>query len=85
MLSFGRVQEISLKSAEELRQFTELEVKTYESKNHAVYLANEALVTVFTDVTERSPTFSLAPLSTVDEYRNVDRKCWIEILTPADS
>ena len=50
-----------------------------------MYLANEALVTVFTDVTERSPTFSLAPLSTVDEYRDNERKSWIEILTPADS
>ena len=40
---------------------------------------------MFTDVTERSPTFSLAPLNTINEYRKTDRKCWIEILTPADS
>lgn len=42
-------------------------------------------MTVFTDVTERSPTFSLAPLNTVHDYRSKDRKCWIEILCPADT
>jgi N-acetylmuramic acid 6-phosphate etherase len=40
------------------------------------------MVTVFTDLTERSPTFSLYPVDTINE---TSRKSWIQIWTPSEN
>lgn len=45
-----------------LKKFIELEYEVYRSKNKIIYATDEMAITVFTDVTERSPTFSLPPL-----------------------
>lgn len=60
--------------------WTELESSTYASNRFSTYFAEKALITVFIDSTERSPTFRLFPLDTVEEP---ERKCWIQVWTPA--
>lgn len=59
---------------------TTLESETYRSGRFSTYVAGRALITVFIDSTERSPTFRLFPLDTVNEPR---RKSWIQVWTPA--
>jgi len=61
--------------------FTDLETRVYRQEHHATYFAKEALVTVFTDNTERSPTFRLYPL---DRVQDPERKCWLQVWTEAE-
>ena len=64
----------------QLAAWTELEARTYAQDHFSTYFAEKALITVFIDSTERSPTFRLYPLDTVEEPK---RKCWIQVWTPA--
>jgi len=66
----------------EIAALTTLEADTYKAGRFSTYLAGRALITVFIDSTERSPTFRLFPLDTTAEPR---RKCWIQVWTPAGS
>jgi N-acetylmuramic acid 6-phosphate (MurNAc-6-P) etherase len=75
---FGDILEILRASAKKICDFTRLESATYRKKNFATYFAKKALITVFTDCTERSPTFHLYPLDTVREKR---RNCWFQVWT----
>jgi hypothetical protein len=43
-----------------------------------MYFASSALLTVFTDCTERSPTFSLKPLDTLEAEKGGKAECWIK-------
>jgi N-acetylmuramic acid 6-phosphate (MurNAc-6-P) etherase len=61
-----------------IKKFVQLESQTYSRKKYATYFAKQALVTVFTDCTERSPTFHLFPLDTIEEKQ---RKCWFQVWT----
>jgi len=61
---------------------TTLESDTYRAGRFSTYLAGRSLITVFIDSTERSPTFRLFPLDTTAEP---ERKCWIQVWTPAAS
>ena len=61
---------------------TVLESDTYGAARFSTYLAGRALITVFIDSTERSPTFRLFPL---DPKAEPKRKCWIQVWTPAAS
>jgi N-acetylmuramic acid 6-phosphate etherase len=72
--------EIKRKAAE-IARLTDLEAKAYATGCFSTYFAREALITVFIDSTERSPTFRLVPLDTVREPK---RKCWIQVWTEAD-
>src|ERR1700677_4421847 len=65
--------------AEPLSSLTELEATTYAEQHYATYTAQKALLTAFTDSTERSPTFRLYPL---DPINQPERKSWIQIWTP---
>ena len=65
-----------------IAEFTALEASTYKEGSFSTYFADKALITVFIDSTERSPTFRLFPLDTTKEPR---RKCWIQVWTPATS
>ena len=65
-----------MKQIDKIAYLTDLESDTYKNKFYSTYLASLGLVTVFTDVTERSPTFSLFPLSTVNQVNREDRKSW---------
>jgi hypothetical protein len=61
--------------------FTNLETRTYRQGRFSTYFAKEALITVFIDNTERSPTFRLYPL---DRVQDPERKCWLQVWTEAD-
>jgi len=68
------------KAIPEIASLTLLEAKTYRSKNFSTYFACEGLITVFIDSTERSPTFRLFPLDTVNQKK---RQSWIQVWTKA--
>jgi len=78
LLSFKDLKYSIDKEAEAISKFTELEAETYKNKRFSTYFAKKALITVFIDSTERSPTFRLYPLDTVKEK---ERKCWIQVWT----
>lgn len=60
--------------------FTTLEADTYRRGRFATYFAKKALITVFIDNTERSPTFRLSAL---DRVQDEQRKCWLQVWTEA--
>jgi len=61
-----------------LAAFTELETATYRNGRLSTYFAKSALITVFIDNTERSPTFRLYPL---DRAQDEERRCWVQVWT----
>jgi N-acetylmuramic acid 6-phosphate (MurNAc-6-P) etherase len=77
---FAAVRDGVAKAVPTLAALTALEAETYEAGRYATYFAGDGLITVFIDGTERSPTFRLFPLDTVDEPA---RKCWFQVWTPA--
>jgi N-acetylmuramic acid 6-phosphate etherase len=78
--AFPAILEEIKKSIPALAALTTLEADTYAAGHFSTYFAERALITVFIDSTERSPTFRLFPLDTTAEPR---RKCWIQVWTPA--
>ncbi len=66
--------------ASRLGRFTALEAGAYRAGHFSMYLANEALITVFIDSTERSPTFRLYPL---DKVEDPERRSWVQVWTEA--
>jgi len=77
---FSYILEQVKKNLSALAKFTQLEAQTYKTGHFSTYFAQKGLITVFIDSTERSPTFRLFPLDTVKELR---RKSWIQVWTPA--
>ncbi len=61
-----------------LARFTEMERDTYRCGRLSTYFARTALITVFIDNTERSPTFRLYPL---DRASDPERRCWVQVWT----
>ncbi len=80
LLSFKDLKYSIDKEIESISRFTDLEAKTYKNRRFSTYFAKKALITVFIDSTERSPTFRLYPLDTI---REKERKCWIQVWTEA--
>lgn len=78
LLSFDDVRKSLLTSLKDIGRFTVLESQTYKNKRLATYFAKKALITVFIDCAERSPTFHLFPLDTFNEK---ERKCWLQVWT----
>lgn len=66
----------------DLARLTDREAAAYAAGGKATYFADQALITVFIDCAERSPTFRLWPLDRVDRKQ---RRCWIQIWTNASS
>jgi len=66
---------------EKIERLTALEFLTYQNGNFATYFAKNALITVFIDCAERSPTFHLYPLDTVHD---IQRKCWLQVWTEGE-
>jgi N-acetylmuramic acid 6-phosphate (MurNAc-6-P) etherase len=64
----------------DLAALTDIEAAAYERGRFSTYYAEKGLITVFIDSTERSPTFRLFPLDTINEPA---RKCWIQVWTKA--
>lgn len=78
--TFASVLQEIRKNIPAIARFTEWEAETYAHERYSTYFAQRGLITVFIDSTERSPTFRLFPLDTV---REAQRKCWIQVWTPA--
>lgn len=76
---FAQIQTTVAASAPALAAWTDREAAAYAAGRHATYLTQRALMPVFVDVTERAPTFRLAPLDTVDA---AERRSWIQVWTP---
>ena len=76
--SFGNILKALKTSIRNISDFTRLESETYLNKRYATYFAKNTSITVFTDCTERSPTFHLYPLDTI---RETQRKCWFQVWT----
>lgn len=55
------VQSYSALSQRPLEAFIVRESETYQNSQHTIYSIDEGAITVFTDTTERAPTFNLAP------------------------
>ena len=82
LLEFSRILKQVQSAIEATAKFTELEAQTYQDGRFSTYFAQDGLITVFIDSTERSPTFRLFPLDTVKVEK---RKCWIQVWTPASN
>lgn len=78
---FAAVRRAVADAVPALAQLTDIESDAYARGAFATYLAKAAMVTVFTDCTERSPTFRLYPLDKVDAP---ERQCWVQVWTEAD-
>ncbi len=78
---FATLQKTVAATAPRLAMWTDRESSTYANGHHATYLAGRALMPVFVDVTERAPTFRLAPLDRVDAK---ERRSWIQVWAPTD-
>ncbi len=78
--AFPRVLDSVKEAVPALAPFTDAEAAAYAGGRFSTYTAGAGLVTVFTDATERSPTFRLLPLDTVKEPK---RKCWIQVWAEA--
>jgi N-acetylmuramic acid 6-phosphate etherase len=76
--SFDDIKDLLADSLEKIERLTALESETYKNGNFATYYAEKALITVFIDCAERSPTFHLHPLDTV---RDKQRNCWLQVWT----
>ena len=82
LLSFEAVQTSVYSKALEISKLTDLESSVYASSHFSTYYAQESMITVFTDSTERSPTFRLFPLDCCDTPSSA-RKSWIQVWTDA--
>ncbi len=82
LMSFIPVQQAVHSQSSAISRLTDIEAATYAHDHFATYFAKDALITVFTDATERSPTFKLYPLDTIYEPT---RKAWIQVWTPAEN
>ncbi len=80
LLGFSGVKAAVDATLPALAQFTRAETETYRQQRFSTYFANTALITVFIDNTERSPTFRLYPL---DRIQDSGRKCWLQVWTEA--
>ncbi len=78
LISFKGVKTGVDNSIDSLSRFTEMEAETYAKGCFSTYFAKKALITVFIDSTERSPTFRLFPLDTV---KGKQRRSWIQVWT----
>ncbi len=78
--AFDRVKSAVDACVPALARFTELEADTYRRGGFSTYFAKAALITVFIDNTERSPTFRLYPL---DRVQDTERRCWVQVWTEA--
>jgi N-acetylmuramic acid 6-phosphate (MurNAc-6-P) etherase len=81
LLGFNDIKDLLTDSVEKIERFTSLESETYQNGNFATYFAKDALIAVFIDCAERSPTFHLSPLDTVLEKQ---RKCWLQVWTEGE-
>jgi len=78
LISFDRIRKHLVPASKEIAKLIRLESETYQKGKQVIYFASKALLTVFVDCAERSPTFHLYPLDTVEEK---GRKSWLQVWT----
>ena len=78
---FDDIKILLADSLEKIERLTALESLAYQNGNFATYFAKNALITVFIDCAERSPTFHLYPLDTVHDKQ---RNCWLQVWTEGE-
>ena len=78
LADFAGIRRAVERSVEAAARVTTIEADTYAQGRFATYYARRSMVTVFTDCTERSPTFRLYPLDRVDAP---ERLCWVQVWT----
>lgn len=64
-----------------LAPLIEREAEAYAKGNRCLHSADEHAITVLTDTTERSPTFSIAPFE--NEFASGDRLAWTYLTIPS--
>ncbi len=79
--TFAQVLHRVKEAIPQIAELTTLESQTYQNHRFSTYFAKEALITVFIDGTERSPTFRLNALDTIEQK---SRRCWIQVWTQAE-
>jgi N-acetylmuramic acid 6-phosphate etherase len=67
-----------------IADFVEAETSIYLAGDHVHYQVQDYGITVFTDTTERAPTFSLVPFDQLEEKRPQYSLCYVS-LTSADN
>jgi len=80
LATFGAIKSAVDSVLPSLAEFTRKEADTYRNERFTTYFANGALITVFIDSTERSPTFRLYPL---DRIQDRERRSWVQVWTEA--
>jgi len=79
--SFDGILQVLKASLKDISRLTRLESEIYRHNRFTTYFARKASIAVFTDCTERSPTFHLHPLDTSREKK---RKCWLQVWIPGE-
>jgi N-acetylmuramic acid 6-phosphate etherase len=70
-------------SLKAISKYIRFEEKTYRSKGLVTYFVDEFLIDIFTDTTERAPTFMLAPFRKFDDIKLLPS--WAFVKTPSFS
>lgn len=81
LADFARLRQVVAAAVPALAKVTDAEAATYAGERFALYFARAAMITMFIDCTERSPTFRLFPLDKVDA---AERRCWVQVWTDGD-
>lgn len=68
-------------SADQLAAFVTAESNAYKADDKVLYSVDDLAITVFTDTTERSPTFSLPPFN--NQYMPREDHSWAYIMIPS--
>ena len=71
-----------------LAAFVEAEAEIYATGHHVIYRVRDYGITVFTDTTERAPTFSLVPFDRFEKGRERYSLCYVVLdrcSTPAEA
>jgi N-acetylmuramic acid 6-phosphate etherase len=71
-----------------LAAFVEAESDIYSTGHHVIYRVKDYGITVFTDTTERAPTFSLVPFDRFEKGRERHSLCYVvldDCETPAEA
>ncbi|OQW53647.1 MAG: hypothetical protein A4S09_07015 [Proteobacteria bacterium SG_bin7] len=63
-----------------LKPFIELESITYQKNEKTLYETKDYGITILTDTTERSPTFSLTPFENFREESNENSLCYLHLV-----
>ena len=70
----------SAPAVESIARYVDIEADCYDKKGYVTYFAKDYLLDIFTDTTERSPTFKLPPFRKMDD--TVSPRPWAFVKNP---